>query len=59
MFEDPHFFPAPLDHAVRGVAREIMAENYDKGAGFNPALPILHWPTMYGIIAAGRHAEGQ
>ncbi len=46
MFEDSHFIPAPLDASVRSVARNNMAENFDKGAGFDPALPIPIDPPL-------------
>ena len=40
MFDDAHFIPAPLNASVRSVARDNMAQNFDKRAGFDPALPI-------------------
>ena len=46
MFEDSHFIPAPLDRSVRTTAREIMAYNFDKGAGFDPGLPIRLAPPL-------------
>ena len=46
MFEDPHFIPAPLDGSVRSNARSNMAENYDKGSGFDPSLPIPIDPPL-------------
>ena len=46
MFEDPHFIPAPLDRSVRNSARENMAYNFDKGAGFDPSLPIQMTPPL-------------
>ena len=46
MFEDSYFIPAPLDARVRSIARENMAENFDKGAGFDPALPIPIDPPL-------------
>lgn len=46
MFEDPHFIPAPLDASVRSIARNNMAYNYDKGAGFDPSLPTPIDPPL-------------
>ena len=46
MFEDPHFIPAPLDPSVRNSAREFMAEQIDKGAGFDPGLQIPLLPPL-------------
>ncbi len=46
MFEDSHFIPAPLNASVRSVARDNMAQNFDKGAGFDPALPIPIDPPL-------------
>lgn len=46
MFDDPHFIPAPLNASVRSVARSNMGENYDKGLGFNPSLPIPIEPPL-------------
>lgn len=46
LFAGPHFIPAPLDGSVRTQARENMTENYDKGAGFDPDLPILLQPPL-------------
>ena len=46
MFEDSHFIPAPMDASVRSVARDNMAQNFDKGAGFDPALPIPIDPPL-------------
>ena len=46
MFEDSHFIPAPLDRSVRTSAREIMAYNFDKGAGFDPSLPLRLVPPL-------------
>jgi len=46
MFEDPHFIPAPTNASARPIAREIMAENFDKGAGFNPALQMQIDPPL-------------
>ena len=46
MFEDAHFIPAPLNASVRSVARDNMAQNFDKGAGFDPALPIPIDPPL-------------
>ncbi len=46
MFEDLHFIPAPLDRSVRTSAREIMAYNFDKGAGFDPSLPLRLVPPL-------------
>jgi len=46
MFEDSHFIPAPLHRSVRKTAREIMAYNFDKGAGFDASLPIRLAPPL-------------
>ena len=46
MFNDPHFIPAPIDASVRTFARQVMAENFDKGAGFNPALQLQIDPPL-------------
>jgi len=46
MFQDPHFIPSPLDPSVRPVAREIMTENFDKGATFDPSLVIAFDPPL-------------
>ena len=46
MFEDPYFFPAPLDRSVRISARQFMAEQFDKGDGFDPTLPITLVPPV-------------
>jgi pimeloyl-ACP methyl ester carboxylesterase len=46
MFADPHFIPAPLHPSVREMAREIMAENFDKGATFDPSLVIASDPPL-------------
>jgi 3-oxoadipate enol-lactonase len=46
MFEDPHFIPAPDNPEARSIARAIMAENFDKGSGFNPALQIPVEPPL-------------
>ena len=46
MFADPHFIPAPLDRSVRTSARENMANNFDKGAGFDPSLPVPLTPPL-------------
>lgn len=46
MFEDSHFIPAPLDSSVRANARSNMAENYDKGSGFDLSLPIPIDPPL-------------
>ncbi len=52
MFSDSHFIPAPLDASVRSKAREIMAENFDKGAGFDPSLQIALEPPLIEQISA-------
>jgi len=46
MFEDPHFIPAPKNRSIRQFAREVMAFNFDKGAGFDPSLPIAIEPPL-------------
>ena len=46
MFDDPHFFPAPLDRSVRDPARENMGQNFDKGADFDASLPIPLEPPL-------------
>jgi pimeloyl-ACP methyl ester carboxylesterase len=46
MLGDPHFIPAPLDASVRSAARINMAENFDKGSGFDPTLPIPIDPPL-------------
>jgi pimeloyl-ACP methyl ester carboxylesterase len=46
MFADPYFIPAPLDRSVRISARKNMAYNFDKGAGFDPSLPIPLSPPI-------------
>ena len=46
MLEDPHFIPAPLDPSVRAIAREMMAENFDKGAGFDASLIVPIEPPL-------------
>ena len=46
MFDDPHFFPAPLDRSVRKFARENMGQNFDKGADFDANLPIPLEPPL-------------
>jgi pimeloyl-ACP methyl ester carboxylesterase len=46
MFDDPHFIPAPLDGSVRAGARSNMADNYDKGVGFDPSPPIPIKPPL-------------
>ena len=46
MFEDAYFIPAPLNASVRSIARDNMAQNFDKGAGFDPALPIPIDPPL-------------
>lgn len=46
MLDDPHFIPAPLDASVRSIARSNMGENYDKGFGFDPSLPIPIDPPL-------------
>ena len=46
MLGDPYFIPAPLDQAVRLSARTFMAEQFDKGAGFDPGLPIPLSPPL-------------
>jgi pimeloyl-ACP methyl ester carboxylesterase len=51
MFEDPHFIPAPLDRSVRVAARENMGNNFDKGAGFDPSLPISLSPPLLEQLA--------
>jgi pimeloyl-ACP methyl ester carboxylesterase len=52
MLDDSYFIPAPLDVSVRSIARRIMAENFDKMAGFDPALPIPLEPPLIEQIAA-------
>jgi pimeloyl-ACP methyl ester carboxylesterase len=51
LFEDPHFIPAPLDSSVRAAARENMGYNFDKGAGFDPSLPIPLSPPLLEQLA--------
>ncbi len=51
MFEDPHFMPAPLDRAVRGKARQNMAEQFDKGADFDMSLPVAPDPPLIEQLA--------
>ena len=46
MFDDPHFFPAPLDRSLRTAARENMGTNFDKGADFDASLPIPLEPPL-------------
>ena len=46
MFDDDHFIPSPLDPAIRDLARENMGYNFDKGADFDPALPIQIAPPL-------------
>ena len=46
MFDDDHFIPSPLDRAIRDLARENMGYNFDKGADFDPALPIQMMPPL-------------
>jgi len=46
MFEDSHFIPAPLDRSVRNSARENMAYNFAKGAGFDASLPVPLTPPL-------------
>jgi len=46
MFNDPHFFPAPLNRSVRNPARENMGQNFDKGADFDASLPIALEPPL-------------
>ena len=46
MFDDAHFIPAPLAPEVRDVARRNMAENFDKGASFDPRLTRLASPPV-------------
>ena len=46
MFDDDHFIPSPLDPAIRDLARENMGYNFDKGADFDPALPIQMTPPL-------------
>ena len=52
MFEDSYFIPAPLNASVRSVARDNMAQNFDKGAGFDPALPIMIDPPLIKQLSA-------
>jgi pimeloyl-ACP methyl ester carboxylesterase len=51
MFTDAHFIPAPLDRSVRVAARENMGYNFDKGAGFDPGLPISLSPPLLEQLA--------
>jgi pimeloyl-ACP methyl ester carboxylesterase len=46
MLADSHFIPAPLERSVRVSARENMGYNFDKGAGFDPGLPIPLSPPL-------------
>lgn len=46
IFKDPHFIPAPMNPSIRKKAREIMGQNYDKGAGFDPALQMVIEPPL-------------
>lgn len=52
MFEDSYFIPAPLNASVRSVARDNMAQNFDKGGGFDPALPIMMDPPLIKQLSA-------
>jgi pimeloyl-ACP methyl ester carboxylesterase len=51
MFEDPHFIPAPLDPSVRNSAREFMADQFDKAAGFDPGFPLPLLPPLIEQLA--------
>jgi pimeloyl-ACP methyl ester carboxylesterase len=51
LFEDPHFIPAPLDSSIRVAARENMGYNFDKGAAFDPSLPIPLSPPLLEQLA--------
>jgi pimeloyl-ACP methyl ester carboxylesterase len=51
MFEDEHFIPAPLDRSVRPAARENMGYNFDKGADFDPRLPMILEPPLIKQLA--------
>jgi len=51
MLEDEHFIPAPRDRSVRVIARENMGYNFDKGAGFDPALQIALTPPLIEQLA--------
>ena len=51
MLADAHFVPAPLDASVRTVVRKNMAENFDKGSGFDPTLPIPVEPPLIERLA--------
>jgi pimeloyl-ACP methyl ester carboxylesterase len=46
MFADPHFIPAPLDRSIRTNARANMGDNFDKGTGFDPSLPVPLTPPL-------------
>ena len=52
MFEDSYFISAPLNASVRSAARDNMAQNFDKGAGFDPALPIMMDPPLIKQLSA-------
>ena len=46
MLGDAYFIPAPLDPGVRDLARQLMGENYELRAGFDPSLPIAMDPPL-------------
>lgn len=46
MLDDEYFIPAPLDPSIRKNARQIMGENFDKRAGFDPLLTIAVEPPL-------------
>ena len=48
--EDDYFIPAPLDRSVRTYAREVMGENYDKGASFDESLVVMLDPPLIGRL---------
>ena len=51
MFAGAHFIPAPLDRSVRSQARNIMAENFDKGAEFDPSFQSTPDPPLIETIS--------
>lgn len=54
MFADPHFIPAPLDRTIRNLAREIMADQFDKGDEFDATLALPLQPPLIEQLAAIR-----
>ena len=54
MFEDPHFFPSPLDPSVREAARANMGMNYDKGADYDFSLLVQIDPPLINQLSSVR-----